>query len=633
MPRHATVLLLTCVVVIAVSFNCWRNRYTDYSDSPVGYSHCCDPLNGPEGRSGCFNGRSYTYTDCCLHAPHDGFTNLTDEAKELGISTDFNLVKFLTAPPFHEGFIELFPFICSLLRDGRYSAQCDILATKWFSHVPTTEEEARRISPAWVCSKLSDNADFCMSIYARMWQHTVWRRDLHRGQLTMAQCTYAMRLLYAMGVSLAADDLDPSPNVTERTSRMTMEWFYWWWSDRMRRCEVLNQQRERRAAGGDIQVPATAAGAPPADRVGILMSVAYNTKETPMATAAVEMWRCYADFHGYSFILDDDAHDSYDGLYAVRYPSMKTEVAHRISNHEPVDVNLVSPPSVGWMKWRAARRWLGEFDALIIVDPDMLVSFPCYSIALHHLLRQGADVVLRDYPPKAELNAGFAIVRNTPNGRFFLDSLLSKAAWYGLTLADQDALAETALQYVSHEVNNELPQESSISVMNPIRYASQCLDTMVLYKTGLYSEADQVVCFQKHLTILAGQWGARTTRSIRFVDPREIDINYRVTLTSRINGTPMVVHWAGSATKFEDMSLYVHRLARVNISTITKSEWPRVCREELWSSHLSRTCTPGSTEDLWCDSYLCGCEMRFTSVSLRLFLVPFSKGLRVWEEA
>ncbi|KAF4670865.1 Proteasome subunit beta type-4 [Perkinsus olseni] len=182
----------------------------------------------------------------------------------------------------------------------------------------------------------------------------------------------------------------------------------------------------------------------------------------------------------------------------------------------------------------------------------------------------------------------------------------SKAAWYGLTLADQDALAETALQYVSHEVNNELPQESSISVMNPIRYASQCLDTVILYKTGLYSEADQVVCFQKHLTILAGQWDARTTRSNRFVDPREIDINYRVTLTSRINGTPMVVHWAGSATKFEDMSSYVHRLARVNISTITKSGWPRVCREELWSSQSRTTCTPGSTEDLWCDSYLCG---------------------------
>ncbi|KAF4675303.1 hypothetical protein FOL46_002241 [Perkinsus olseni] len=217
-----------------------------------------------------------------------------------------------------------------------------------------------------------------------------------------------------------------------------------------------------------------------------------------------------------------------------------------------------------------------------------------------------AGELLRDYPPEVELNTSFAIIKNTLNGHFFLDSLLSKAAWYGLTLADQDALAETALQYVSHEVNNELPQESSISVMNPIRYASQCLDTVILYKTGLYSEADQVVCFQKHLTILAGQWDARTTRSNRFVDPREIDINYRVTLTSRINGTPMVVHWAGSATKFEDMSSYVHRLARVNISTITKSGWPRVCREELWSSQSRTTCTPGSTEDLWCDSYLCG---------------------------
>ncbi|KAF4668764.1 hypothetical protein FOZ61_005782 [Perkinsus olseni] len=248
MPRHAIVRSLAFLVLTAASYNCWRNRFTDYSDFPVAYSQCCDPLNGPVGRSACFNGRSYTFTDCCLKQPRDGLTNLTNEAKELGIHSGFNLVEFLTAPPFHERFIELFPFIRSLLRDGRYSAQCDILATKWFSHVPTAEEEARRVSPAWVCSKLSDNADFCMSIYARMWQHTVWRRDLHRGRLTMAQCTYAMRLLYAMGVFLATDDLE-NASLTEATPRMMKEWFYWRWSGRMRTCEVLNQQRERRAAG------------------------------------------------------------------------------------------------------------------------------------------------------------------------------------------------------------------------------------------------------------------------------------------------------------------------------------------------------------------------------------------------
>ncbi|KAF4667671.1 hypothetical protein FOL47_003444, partial [Perkinsus chesapeaki] len=579
---------------VKASANCWKNRYTDYSNSSVGYSHCCNPLNGPEGRAACFDGRGYTFRDCCSAKPVDGFSNLTEEAKEVGIDSKFNVVEFLTAPPFHDRFVELYPFVCSLLREGRYSMQCDILAVKWFGHAPSTEEEAREFSPALVCSRLDINADFCMTIYGRMWQHSVWRRDLHRGRLNMAECTYMMRLIYSLGISLATDV--PRKSYDEKSSKMK-EWFYWWWSDRMRRCEVINQ---RQSSNFTHKLPRTPPGSTSPHRTAILMSVAYNTKGTPIVKAALEMWKCYAQFHGYTFLVDEEPYDSYDGLYAVKFPSMKTEVAHRIKNHEPVDVNLGSPPSVGWMKWRAARRWIDEFDAIIIVDPDMLVSFTCYHIALHHLLRQGADIVLRDYPPKAELNAGFAIIRNSPNGRYFLDSLLTKARWYGLTLADQDALAETALQFVSSEVNDELPQESSSTVLNPVRYTGQCLDTMILYKTGLYSEADQVVCFQKHLSMLAGPWGSRGSRSLRFVDPREIDINYRVTLTSRISGTPMIVHWAGSVSKFTDMSTYVYRLIGMNLSAMVEGyDWATVCHDVIWDSASTASCVAGSSEDLW----------------------------------
>ncbi len=96
----------------------------------------------------------------------------------------------------------------------------------------------------------------------------------------------------------------------------------------------------------------------------------------------------------------------------------------------------------GWLKWAAANKYINspDYDLVVVADCDMLVSLSCYDIGLHEIAeREGGDIIIRDTPPQAEINGGFAMIRAGPetNGPLFMELLLEKAEWFGMPLVDQ----------------------------------------------------------------------------------------------------------------------------------------------------------------------------------------------------
>ncbi|KAF4754202.1 hypothetical protein FOZ63_007954, partial [Perkinsus olseni] len=366
--------------------------------------------------------------------------------------------------------------------------------------------------------------------------------------------------------------------------------FYWWREERARRCAVAEQRMARRTrhpSPGTLE-----RSVPQAHRVGLVLSVAYNTRDSPLTRSAVGMWRCYAARHGYEVVVDDEEYDGYDPLHTVRYPRAVWPLRFVIGKTgEPREVSVAQPSSVGWIKWRAASQWLSHYDAIIVADAaDMVVSFSCYDIPLHQFLADGAHVVLRDVPDRTELNGGLAIIRNSFNGRHFLDILLSYASIYGLPFVDQDALALTVLQYATDEMSGRLPEGGVVGNSTSYQYSSSCLSEVLPFRSLLHSVADLTYCVLTELARIAGPFGARATRSIKFVDPRVVDINFK-TPRGDINTTGFVVHFAGMSKKYHIMQAYLARYNGFDLGAFQDVTWREVCDSVILKGGFEE-CTP-----------------------------------------
>ncbi|KAF4675214.1 hypothetical protein FOL46_002480 [Perkinsus olseni] len=572
-------------------------------------AYCCDPRYEPDGPEDCVSSRGSSFRICCSSGTKDGFVSLAEDIREAGV-VDFDLVQFLTAPPFHPRLVELFPLVCSPLREGRYDRQCDIMAYKWFHH----EDHSNSVPTATVCDEVGEGGDhvamalldFCTTMYLRIWQYAVWRRDEHRGHLSRSKCTYALQLLYFSQASTLAMMLDRVAQLRQEVPRSALmaPSFYWWREERARRCAVAEQRMARRTRHPSPGIPERSA--PQGHRVGLILSVAYNTRDSPLTRSAVGMWRCYAARHGYEVVVDDEEYDGYDPLHTVRYPRAVWPLRFVIGKTgEPREVSVAQPSSVGWIKWRAASRWLYHYDAIIVADAaDMVVSFSCYDIPLHQFLADGADVVLRDVPDRTELNGGLAIIRKSFNGRHFLDILLGYASIYGLPFVDQDALALTVLQYATDEMSGRLSEEGVVGNNTLYQYSSSCLSEVLPFRSLLHSVADLTYCVLTELARIAGPFGARATRSIKFVDPRVVDINFK-TPRADINTTGFVVHFAGMSKKYQIMQAYLARYDGFDLRAFEDVTWREVCDSVILKGGFEE-CTPVGVIDPDCHATICG---------------------------
>jgi hypothetical protein len=188
--------------------------------------------------------------------------------------------------------------------------------------------------------------------------------------------------------------------------------------------------------------------------------------------------------------------------------------------------------------------------------------------------------------------SGFAIFRNTPNALIFLDLVLSKQYWWNVPLRDQDSFAEALLEYTGIEGGRG--------------YDGQCL-THVIYPT--YSQADQTMCYHHEMekVLKAGPWRGRTTRSLRFINPEDVDINFRIT-DPRVRGLPFVMHAAGSMDKDATLSWTLREKFNLTFNLVGShfrrgTHCELIARSERDSPHK---CTHRSWPNEECISYLCG---------------------------
>ncbi|CAE8643612.1 unnamed protein product, partial [Polarella glacialis] len=209
----------------------------------------------------------------------------------------------------------------------------------------------------------------------------------------------------------------------------------------------------------------------------------------------LNLWRCYALRHGMAFILETD----------------DTEV---------------SPPhqrAPNWLRWFTARRYLGYYKALLIVDPDQFVVPECWNMSIPAILGAWAggangepDVATRDFGKPQTLNNGVVLIRSSPRGNFFLDQLLAKAAWMQTIEKDQGAFDETVLEVLGLEAR-ERGEEG---------YHSECSQYFFPNANGNHEIALYALCWWRESERLAGPFGARRSSTFRFADPRIADVNH-----------------------------------------------------------------------------------------------------------
>eukprot|EP00928_Gymnodinium_smaydae_P032777 TRINITY_DN23655_c0_g1_i1.p1 TRINITY_DN23655_c0_g1~~TRINITY_DN23655_c0_g1_i1.p1 ORF type:complete len:729 (+),score=157.43 TRINITY_DN23655_c0_g1_i1:171-2357(+) len=188
-------------------------------------------------------------------------------------------------------------------------------------------------------------------------------------------------------------------------------------------------------------------------------------------------------------------------------------------------LDIVSGNPIRWAKVQAISDALDRNDAVVYVDYDMTVRVDCLGAArlldvLFAPTWKGTkpSIVVRDSPTGIDcMNTGFVAFRSTGVARAFLKQWRAKLSWPGVLHADQGAFAETLLEFIHMEYKMAGLDSG---------YYSGCLEFLVASYKGWRSWRDYCDCFQVSLAKLAGDFANRDLVHVRFVDPRDIDVNF-----------------------------------------------------------------------------------------------------------
>lgn len=167
-----------------------------------------------------------------------------------------------------------------------------------------------------------------------------------------------------------------------------------------------------------------------------------------------------------------------------------------------------------WFRWYMADQFLEHYDWLILVDPDQFVTPECwgperFSFVEDVLLKTNKHVVMRDIFPPQTLNNGVVALRNSPQGRAFLDLLLEKISWVQTFQHDQGAFDETVLEIVGLI-------ERAARGQPPELYDSFCLPWLFPEVSGAHQIAAYSLCWWHTLKTYTGGSGNRSALSSSF---------------------------------------------------------------------------------------------------------------------
>jgi len=242
---------------------------------------------------------------------------------------------------------------------------------------------------------------------------------------------------------------------------------------------------------------------------------------------------------------------------------------------------------VRWAKVFAISKALEQNNVVVFVDYDVTPRPDCLGAArlLDTLFERSLtgtkpSIVVRDSPTGVDcLNTGFIAFRQTKVARAFLERWKEKMHWTGVSHGDQGAFAETLLEFLGNEyrafgLNNAGFED----------YRGQCLEYLVPNQKGYRSWRAYCDCFQEVLHHLSGPFAERLSVHIRFVNPRDVDLNFvpnslvpdhsgqlsrmRLVASKKPQSTeepqsqvitPLFVHWAGMDNRSELMQEYLMR--------------------------------------------------------------------------
>eukprot|EP00927_Polykrikos_kofoidii_P001335 TRINITY_DN10485_c0_g1_i1.p1 TRINITY_DN10485_c0_g1~~TRINITY_DN10485_c0_g1_i1.p1 ORF type:complete len:600 (+),score=59.74 TRINITY_DN10485_c0_g1_i1:65-1864(+) len=280
----------------------------------------------------------------------------------------------------------------------------------------------------------------------------------------------------------------------------------------------------------------------------------------------IELWKAYANVHGLHWVLDTKEY--FDGEIFARYLGMywatssaaergfwkrhdylaPTHAGLEAIMRNPSSVNLLNQelldslvvftqPPMMWDSLEALAEAVPLNEWTVWMDFDLTLSPCCFDTFSFVELIDGREdgsraddlphVIIRDSPREDYhhhcANAGFFVVRNSSVGRLFVELARQKRRWPALHYGYQGALAEALLELLGFE-HAIATASSSDGDANLVRseYGSQCLPFMALgNEHGHASYANYCMCWKHQLRKLAGSRDMRTSRWVRFLDPRE----------------------------------------------------------------------------------------------------------------
>lgn len=337
--------------------------------------------------------------------------------------------------------------------------------------------------------------------------------------------------------------------------------------------DILRRDRLRRALHAAHAVQGGASGSSGAPwRVAIVAGATADSLETYRPFAA--LWECYAQRHGYEFVLDvvNDASlapPRFEFAWSLR--RMRGGGSHRAGRLRP---------KRNWVSLLAARRQVSKYDAILVTDFDAFVSPSCLRMPLDFLWLAGSEhvVAVRDAPRHHDPNMGVFAVRGGAAGAAFLDEVLAKRHWLVTPRPVQNAFTETLLELLWRE-------RWAAGDGSGEPYRAWCLPYAFAEVDWSFRAAEYARCFHETLEALAGPFGGRSASSVRFVDPRQVDMNY-LPRPWEPGGRGFVQHHAGAKN-------WTAMLAGFGL-TRARAMRPRVCAHVQRFAKRLRPCAPGT---------------------------------------
>ncbi len=287
-------------------------------------------------------------------------------------------------------------------------------------------------------------------------------------------------------------------------------------------------------------------------KVGVILGVANAEEVVRKYQPFLSLWKCYADYHDLEFLMPTD------------------------------DFNLRAHfRAANWFRWYMADQFLEQYDWLILVDPDQYIVPECwgperFSFIEDILLQTEKHVVMRDIFPPQTLNNGVTMIRNSAQGRAFLDLLLEKISWIQTFQHDQGAFDETVLEVVGViekagqnpeallaqaearrlAIEGSTPEAAfkggDFRSLDTEMYDSICMPWLFPDINGAHQIAAYSMCWWQNLKEFAGPSGNRSSEVVEFINPKWADINH-VVGWRRLENPALLYHFAGPGKSFDDI--------------------------------------------------------------------------------